>query len=122
MSVRAHSDVVLLPPPIRTRWGWVRRWVGEMDHRGYRGMRGTTTHPPNQTKGSVVVADLDMLKSVTDRTAATAAPGGRFDPADEAVENVLRVLYETPQAKEMWLPIYEAVKSAYVGSPEWGGV
>ena len=63
--------------------------------------------------------DLNMLKAVVEQAAIKAQPGGRFDAAEEAVENVLRVLYETPPAKEMWGLIYDAVKRAYVGQPDW---
>lgn len=64
--------------------------------------------------------DLNMLKAVVEQTAIKAQPGGTLFVAEEAVENVLRVLYETPPAQEMWGLIYGAVKSAYVGQPDWG--
>lgn len=63
--------------------------------------------------------DLDMLKAVVDQTAAKAEPGGRFDEAEGAVANVLRLLNETTQGNEMWQSVYDAVKSAYVGYPDW---
>lgn len=64
--------------------------------------------------------DLDMLKSITEQTAIKAQPGGRFGSAEEAVSNILELLRETASGADMWQPIYGAVKSAYIGQPDWG--
>ena len=64
--------------------------------------------------------DLDILKAIVDRTAINAEPDGRFDEAEAAISNVLRVLFETPSGKEMWQPIYVAIRSAYVSDADWG--
>lgn len=68
----------------------------------------------------MVMSDLSMLKAVTEQVAEVAEPDGRWDSAECAVANVLRVLYENPQASTLWEPVYEAIKSAYIGQADWG--
>lgn len=65
------------------------------------------------------MTDINMLKAITEETAARAEPGGRWDHAEEAVNGVLHVLYENAQASAVWKEVYDAIKRAYVGSPSW---
>lgn len=63
------------------------------------------------------MSDLDLLKAITEREAAEAEPGGRFDKAEEAVSRVLHILREN--TNPTWEQVYGAIRDSYAGEPDW---
>jgi hypothetical protein len=64
-------------------------------------------------------SDLDLLKVIVDDTASTVEPDGRWDAAERAVDNVLRLLYEN--VNPTWQQVYDAIKAGYAHEADWSG-
>lgn len=64
------------------------------------------------------MSDLNLLKAVVDNEGVSRPD--TWTTSDDAVQAVLRLLYESSEAFPLWTEIYEALKVAYVGDADWG--